>query len=41
MPRKRKIVTASGATIIDPNEIRARTQRPAWAKKKAKPKKKK
>tara|TARA_Y100001963_G_C6527720_1_gene329614 strand:- start:353 stop:478 length:126 start_codon:yes stop_codon:yes gene_type:complete len=28
------IVTSSGAMVIDPDEIRARTNRPSWAKKK-------
>ena len=28
------IVTSSGAMVIDPDEIRARTNTPTWAKKK-------
>lgn len=28
------IVTSSGAMVVDPDEIRARTNRPSWSKKK-------
>ena len=32
-PKKaKKIVTASGATVVDPEEVRARTTKPRWAK---------
>ena len=32
--KAKDMVTASGHHIIDPDEIRARTNRPSWAKKK-------
>jgi len=32
--RPKKIVTSSGTEVIDSDEIRARTNRPSWAKKK-------
>ena len=32
-PKKaKKIVTASGAIVVDPEEVRARTTKPRWAK---------
>jgi hypothetical protein len=37
MPRKAKpkqILNAAGAVVADADEIRARTNRPSWAKKK-------
>tara|TARA_R100000808_G_scaffold12567_1_gene31274 strand:- start:6001 stop:6117 length:117 start_codon:yes stop_codon:yes gene_type:complete len=33
-PKLKKIKNAAGAVIADPEEVRARTERPKWATKK-------